>query len=380
MGGLIQFILLIGLTAWLIGLVTQRGKKLEQMVDRRTAELQASQTFRDKMVANIGDVIVIIDQQGINRYKSPNIEKCFGWKPEDVTGSPALDNIHPADFNLAQRFITELMSTPEKTGTVECRYRCKDGAYKWIEFTGINLLHDPDINGILGNYHDITDRKKAAERIRDLINHLETIREEERKRLSRELHDDIGQILTALKIDLVMVQEEYSCAGAVPHRIKDMNNLLSEGMQSIHSLCRRLRPGVLDDLSLQDALEGLIADWQLRNQIECAVHVDADDGVLSGEIKTTVFRMVQESLANVSRHAHATRVDIHLVADEPSLNVCISDNGCGMETGATDKRDSFGLLAMRERLEAVGGTLTIESESGKGTRIEGLIPLYKPEA
>lgn len=283
------------------------------MVNLRNTELQASQKFRDKMVANIGDVIVIIDQKGINRYKSPNVEKCFGWKPEEVMGSPALDNVHPADFNLAQRLITELMHAPEKTGTVECPYRCKDGAYKWIEFTGINLLHDPDISGILGNYHDITSRKKAAERIRDLINHLETIREEERKRLSRELHDDVGQILTALKIDLVMVQEECSCDGAVQDRIKDMNNLLHDGIQSIHSLCRRLRPEALDDLSLQDALEGLIADWQLRNQIECAVNVDVDDRTLSGEIKTTVFRMVQEALTHVSRHAHATRVDIHLL-------------------------------------------------------------------
>lgn len=114
-----------------------------------------------KMLANIGDVIVIINQEGINTFKSPNLEKIFGWLPEDLVGKPALDVVHPQDRETAQKFLGDLHKEPNRSGTIECRYRTKTGEYRIIEFTGINLLHDPDISGILGNYRDITARKTA---------------------------------------------------------------------------------------------------------------------------------------------------------------------------------------------------------------------------
>jgi PAS domain S-box-containing protein len=140
----------------------------QDITERRHAEdaLRESEAKQGKMVANIGDVIVIIDQNGINRYKSPNIEKWFGWRPEEVIGFSAWENIHPDELNSVQKIFGALLGEPNATGTTECRYRCKDGSYKWIEFTGANLLHDPDIRGILGNYHDITERKQADEKLR----------------------------------------------------------------------------------------------------------------------------------------------------------------------------------------------------------------------
>jgi len=218
-------------------------------------------------------------------------------------------------------------------------------------------------------------RNRSESRYRQLAQRLETVREEERKRLSRELHDDIGQILTALKIDLVMIMDECTCKGGVKCKMGDMQHLLSEGIQSIHSLCRRLRPGALDDLGLEEALAGLVEDWKQRNQVECILCADMDDAELSEDIKTAVFRVVQEALTNVSRYAHASRIEINLVADGQNLNISFVDNGCGMETGAENKPASFGLLGMRERIEALGGNLCIKSAPGAGTRIEGTIPL-----
>ena len=122
-------------------------------------------SMQQKMVANIRDVIVIIDREGINRYKSPNIEKLFGWKPEDVVGHSAWENVHPDDLESTQKSFRKLILNSKAVGVTECRYKCKDGSYKWIEFKASNQLHDPDIKGILGNYHDITDRKKAEEKI-----------------------------------------------------------------------------------------------------------------------------------------------------------------------------------------------------------------------
>ncbi|MGM0654534.1 MAG: PAS domain S-box protein [Thermodesulfobacteriota bacterium] len=133
--------------------ITERKQAIE--------DLRKSEAKHSKMLANIGDVIVIIDQNGINRYKSPNIEQLFGWKPEEVVGASAWDNVHPDDIEPTRKFFEKIMHKPDVIGTIECRYRCKDGSYKWIEFTGTNLFHDPDILGLLGNYQDITERKQA---------------------------------------------------------------------------------------------------------------------------------------------------------------------------------------------------------------------------
>ncbi len=122
---------------------------------------EESEILKKKLLANIGDVIVIIDHEGNNRYKSPNVEKLFGWKPEELISQNTFDNIHPEDVEKSRNFINSLLSKPNKTGTTEVRYRHKNGNYFWIKFTGSNLLHDPVINGILGNYHDITESKKA---------------------------------------------------------------------------------------------------------------------------------------------------------------------------------------------------------------------------
>ncbi len=135
------------------------------ITDRKQAEelLKRSEALQSKMIANIGDVIVIIDKDGINRYKSPNIEKLFGWKPEEVVGTSAWENVHPEDLESTQNYFGALMLQPNAVGTTECRYKCKDGSYRWIGFTGSNFLNDPDIRGILGNYHDINDRKHSEQ-------------------------------------------------------------------------------------------------------------------------------------------------------------------------------------------------------------------------
>jgi PAS domain S-box-containing protein len=121
---------------------------------------RAMEVRHEKMVSNIGEVIVVIDRDGINRYKSPNLERWFGWRPEEVVGASTWDHVHPDDLAAAQEFIGGLMREANAMGTTECRYRCKDGTYRWIEFTGVNLMGDPDIQGLLGNYHDISERKQ----------------------------------------------------------------------------------------------------------------------------------------------------------------------------------------------------------------------------
>ncbi|MFO7999684.1 MAG: PAS domain S-box protein [Marinilabilia sp.] len=139
--------------------ITQR-KKAEEA-------LRKSEAIKNKMVSNIGDVIVIIDKNEINQYKSPNITTLFGWQPEELVGKSSWDQIHPDDVEAGKKFIRTLLHKPNATGTTQVRYRRKDGRYVWIEITLVNLLHDSDINGFLGNYYDISERKRADQILRE---------------------------------------------------------------------------------------------------------------------------------------------------------------------------------------------------------------------
>ena len=291
------------------------------------------------------------------------------------TEADLLAVVHPDDRKKVQDALTRTFEQ-HAVYDIEHRVIWPDGTIRHIAARAQLFLDDGDQQlKVSGVCWDISSRRKAEDRIRLLVEHLQMVREEERKRIARELHDDIGQILTAIKIDLVGVQADCRCEGDVKNKIDDIQRLLLDGIQSVHTLCRQLRPGALDDLALSDALEGLMEDWKMRNQVECTMFADVDDEALSDEVKTAVFRMVQEALTNVSRYAQASKVEINLVADEQAINVTITDNGRGMEPGAADKPTSFGLLGMRERIENLGGELGIESAPGKGTCIEGTIPL-----
>ncbi|WMW22789.1 PAS domain S-box protein [Methanolobus mangrovi] len=155
-------------------IVPYKGKQLRvtefrDITEQKEAEeaLKKSEAKQSAMIANISDVIAVIDKDGINRYKSPNIEKWFGWKPEEMIGVSTWENIHPDDLEQTQKLFSRLLEQQNATSTSEARYCCKDGSYKWMEFTAINLLHEPTINGILLNYHDITERKQAENHLRE---------------------------------------------------------------------------------------------------------------------------------------------------------------------------------------------------------------------
>ena len=209
------------------------------ITERKRAEeaLRANEARHGKMIANIGDVIAIIDQDEILRYMSPNFEHWFGWKPEEVVGFSTWENVHPEDLDFAQKFIGALLQEPAATGTAECRYRCKDGGYKWIEFTGVNLLHDPDIRGVLGNYRDITERKRA---------------EEEHEKLQ-------AQLLQAQKMESV-----GRLAGGVAH---DFNNMLGVIMGHADIALEQIDPEAPLHDDLQEIQKAALRSADLTRQL-----------------------------------------------------------------------------------------------------------------
>ncbi len=228
---------------------------------------------------------------------------------------------------------------------------------------------------------EIELRKQAEEalhqsevRYRRLAQHTDQILEAERSSLADDLHDHLGQMLTAFKIDLGALESSAAGNPEVKSLSGEMHRLLNDGIRRIHLLCRQLRPGSLDDIGLGSALEEMVKDWSEYNGVPCELKVL---GVteLNAEKRTALFRLVQEALSNVARHACASQVEVSLRRNLNQIQFAVVDNGCGMPAVAEKKPASFGLLGIRERIEALGGELHIESTPGKGTRIEGTLPI-----
>ncbi|MDZ7777047.1 MAG: PAS domain S-box protein [Bacteroidales bacterium] len=174
--------------------------------------------MKDKMVSNIGDVIVIIDQNEINQYKSPNITKLFGWKPEELIGKNTWDIVHPDDLEAGKEFYSSILNKPNASGSAELRYRRKDGKYVWIKINLVNLLHDNDIQGVLGNYHDISERKQLT---RELLNSEETL-----KSIVENSLDSIWFINTQYEIKYINNVFKKAFSGAFGVELKLGSNIL----------------------------------------------------------------------------------------------------------------------------------------------------------
>lgn len=225
------------------------------------------------------------------------------------------------------------------------------------------------------------DVRRGQERLRLLTRKIVSAQEEERRRVSRELHDEAGQLLTALKISLEMLQEDLKLSekdaaakGAVPKQLISAISLNERTMAHIRGLVHNLRPTVLDDLGLNSALEGLCHDFSQRRPVSVGYHQDIDPSlVLPAPIQIVVYRFLQEALTNVSKHAQATDVRVLLQESAGTVRLLVEDNGVGFELDPAT--EGIGILGMRERLESVGGRLEIYSKPSNGTRLVAWIPI-----
>jgi signal transduction histidine kinase len=224
------------------------------------------------------------------------------------------------------------------------------------------------------------ERLEASEaRLRELAAFLQTVREEERTRIARELHDELGQALTALRIDLGWLRNKCSAANLGNPAAERVGAALSVVEQSIVSLRRiseDLRPAMLDSLGLAAAIEHHVAQFTERTGIPCRLQMNREEFDLPGEIATAVFRIVQEALTNVARHAHARSVAVTIEEIGEKIHLHIADDGQGCANfQSSDGKKHFGVIGMRERAAILGGQLEIESQPGKGVRIDGWLPI-----
>jgi signal transduction histidine kinase len=236
----------------------------------------------------------------------------------------------------------------------------------------------------MGIQRDITDRHRSAEEIaqsreelRALAARLESIREEERTRIARELHDELGQALTALKLDLAWMERRLHrhTPPELGERCASLLGRLDEVMISVRRIVTELRPSVLDQLGLPDAIEWQAHDFAARTGLALDLDIDCDCCSPPDAVASAVFRMLQEALNNVAKHANASRVRVALRMDADSLSLDVSDDGRGITHGELRGSQSLGLLGLRERAIALGGTVTISGDTNAGTSVALKLPL-----
>jgi signal transduction histidine kinase len=217
--------------------------------------------------------------------------------------------------------------------------------------------------------------QQSLDQLRALAARLQSAREEERTRIAREIHDELGQALTAIKIDLAaLIRDLPGDSGPQRQRSQSILKLLDEAIQSVRRIATELRPGILDDLGLVAAVEWAAEEFQARTGTTCELSLPGVDIALDPERATALFRILQETLTNVARHTNATRVDIRLAQENGDLILEVNDNGQGIGEEHPSESRSLGILGMRERALLLGGELTISGEPGKGTTVRVRIP------
>lgn len=230
---------------------------------------------------------------------------------------------------------------------------------------------------------EIVERKAAEERLREsqaqlraLAARLATAREEERARIAREVHDELGQILTGLKMDVMWLGKHLDKAqGALLKKVATMRELVDATVQVVRRISTGMRPGILDDMGLVAAIGWQAQEFQKRMGIRCRVELPAAPLEADGALSTAVFRIFQEVLTNISRHARASSVSVRLEVARSRLMLTVKDDGVGIAPGAVRAKESLGLLGMQERAQQFGGELRVRGIRGRGTTVTLRMPL-----
>ena len=265
---------------------------------------------------------------------------------------------------------------------VLCRYN-KIRIFGWHN----NLIKNEDgkITGVLSSAEDITDSimlreelEATNQKLSDLTNHIQKLREDERSKLAREIHDDLGQSLTALKLDLTAARNDLKIQpDKSAKRINSALDLTNTTIQTVQEITSELRPGLIDDLGLIPAIEWYTNQFAERSGIDINTKLNFSEENFVEEHKIVIYRIIQESLTNVARHSGATKATVKLRRQDNNLELTIKDNGKGISEEQKLKSNSFGLIGMNERADAINGSIYISGESGKGTKIKLLVPLKR---
>ena len=383
--GIVVSMLLFGI-AWALSATRARALAIAESM---TAALRDSEAKGAGIIHSAMDAVVTIDEEQRIVMFNPAAEKAFRTPAVNAIGTP-LTQFMPQRFRAAHR---EHVARFGDTG-VSDRAMGRDIPIYGVRGDGEEFPIEASISQVLigeRNFftvilRDISARKRAEDelrqshrRLRDLSASLQRAREEEKTRIARELHDDLGQRLTALKMDLATLQADLPAhTEQMKQTAQSMNELIDGTVGAIRRIAADLRPVMLDDLGLPAAVEWLVAEFARRHCIKTDLQISNEAMEFEKTTATAIYRMIQEALNNVARHARASQVQVRMTREDGHDIITVADDGCGFATEDERKPDSFGLLGMRERAQLLGGTISVESSSGGGTTVQIVVPASTP--
>jgi two-component system sensor histidine kinase UhpB len=367
------------------------------ITDRKRAEdaLRESEERFRQLTENINEVFWITSADFSQEvYVSPGFQDLTGYPPDTLypgEGHKAFfELVHPDDLPLFR----EIAKNPDQEFDIEYRVFHADGSIRWVRDRGFPIRNQSgQIYRMGGVADDITDRKEAEDRLktsteqlRALSASLQSAREQEAARIAHQIHDDMGGILTALRWELEALQkmihepsDPWHLKVVMHSKLVAMIGLTDTTINVVRRIASELRPSILDDLGLVEALEWQTQQFQARTGIQCCCDFSLQNILPDDQQSTAVFRIVQEALTNVLRHSQATRVGVAIREEEGELVLAVADNGRGITEGEKASRESLGILGMQERAHLIGGRVDIVGVRGAGTTLRVRVPLAKVE-
>ena len=380
--------------------MTTAEERLEALVEERTAELvkanerlqaeillphRLDQLVLLQLVLDRSPIACVMNDTDFRiTYWNPAAEQIFGFSKEEALGKLPYETFVPHTARAYVESVRERTAGGDTgaNGASECVTR--DGRAIFCEWYNTPLKDSAGtFIGYLSMLQDVTERKRSeeqfrasSEQLRALAARLQSAREDERTYVAREIHDELGQTCTALKMDLVLLVQQLPKNRRRAHeRAQSMVKLIDDMIHTLRRIASELRPGTLDDLGLLAAIEWQAQEFESRSGVKCHLALPQAEIALDSDRSTAIFRIFQETLTNVARHANATRVNVRLVGDAESLTLEVTDNGKGIDETRASAHNSLGLLGMRERALLLGGEFNVAGVSGQGTTVTLRVPL-----
>ena len=367
-----------------IGKLAMAFNNMAESLKRREGALRESEERYRTLFTQASDGICIMSVDGKLVDVNESSARMHGYSTQEIRHINLKDSDAPETFQLAPERMRRVLAG--EAITFEVKHYHKDGHVFPLEVS-VSLISYNGESYVQCIHRDITERKRGEEMIqasreqmRALAGRLQTVREEERTDIAREIHDELGGALTGMKVDvsfLIKSALKIENEAARTSLIAGMDSVTKSIDTTIHAVRRiamELRPGILDDLGLVAALEWQLKDFEKRTGIRCEFFPPVEDISLDADLSTALFRIFQEALTNVARHSGATEVRVRLRADADCSTLEVEDNGKGIEKEKLLSSESLGLLGMRERAQMFGGRITVTGTPGTGTTVKVEIP------
>jgi two-component system sensor histidine kinase UhpB len=355
---------------------------MRDLSERHRAEEQLR--FQASILHHVRDCVIATDLSGRVEYWNAGAEAIFGYGAQEMHGRTVGILYEEEDPARLAADLARLLEGEDRIG--DWLGRRKDGTAVWVDVK-MSVLRDAAGRAvaILAVAKDITERKRAEllldgshQGLRDLTTRLQRVREQERAVMARRIHDELGQVLTALALDVAWLEARLGArVPALADKCRTMAGQIEQAIGRVRTLATELRPAVLDDLGLVPAIEWEIQQFNLRTGVECTLDLPTPLPPLDNERATDVFRILQEALTNVVRHAGARRVEVRLRGAPHRLELEVRDDGRGILAEQATDRHSLGLLGMRERALRWDGAVEVGPQANGGTCVRLILPLNR---